>query len=75
VRLGGVLALAFAYAAAVGAGGWKFGTVEWFGAISLAALALTLLAPYRPRQAAQAGVAAAVVGAMLSASAALVSIP
>lgn len=74
VRWGGAAALAAAYACAVLADGWKFGSVEWCGAISLAALTLTLAAPYRPRQAAQAGAAAALVGAMLLASALLLSV-
>lgn len=74
VRWGGAAALAAAYACAVLADGWKFGSVEWVGAISLAALTLTLVAPYRPRQAAQAGAGAAFVGAMLLASALLLSI-
>lgn len=73
-RWGGSAALAAAYACAVAAGGWKFGSVEWVGAISLAALTLTLAAPYRPRQAAQAGAGAALVAAMLVASVLLLSI-
>jgi hypothetical protein len=74
LRLAGAAALAAAYACAVYAKGWKFGSVEWTGAIMLAALALTLALPYKPRQAAQAAPAAAFVAAMLTASAWLVSI-
>ncbi len=73
-RWGGSAALAAAFACAVLADGWKFGSVQWVGAIMLAALALTLLIPYRPRWAAPAGAGAAFVGAMLLASALLLSI-
>lgn len=74
LRLAGAAALAAAYACAVYAKGWKFGSVEWTGAIMLAALVLTLLIPYRPRRAGQAAPGAAFVAAMLVASAMLVSI-
>ena len=71
-RLAGGLGLVAAYAAAVAAGGWKFGSVEWAGGVMLAALTLTLLLPYQPRLAARAGVGAAVFGALLMVGAALV---
>ena len=74
LRLAGAAALTAAFACAVFAKGWKFGPVEWCGAIMLAATALTLALPYGPRQAAQAGPGAAFVAAMLAVSAALVSI-
>lgn len=74
LRIGGGLALGIAYASAVAASGWKFGSVLWIGAIMLAALCLTLILPYRPRWTAQAGAGAALVGGMLLASGALLSV-
>lgn len=76
IRVGGWVGLACAYACTVASGGWKFGTVAWVGTIILAAFILVVtLMPYRPRLAPRAGVAAAVVGVMLAASAALIAIP
>ncbi len=74
LRLAGSASLSAAYACAAYAKGWKFGAVEWFGAIMLAAVALTLLLAYRPRRAGQAAPGAAFVAAMLLASALLISI-
>ena len=74
IRWAGIAGLTAAYACAVTASGWKFGSVEWVGAIMIAALTLTLLIPYRPRLAAQAAPGAAFVAAMLLASGLLVRI-
>lgn len=48
LRCVAIATLAVAYACAVAVSGWRFGSVEWVGAIMIAALALTLLLPYRP---------------------------
>ncbi len=74
IRWAGIAGLAAAYGCAVVASGWKFGSVQWVGAIVAAALAVTLLIPYRPRLAAQAAPGAAFVAAMLLASGLLVRI-
>lgn len=58
LRLAGWSALVLSAAAAVAAAGWSMGAVEWFGALSVSALLLVLLLPYRPRLAAGLGVAA-----------------
>lgn len=74
IRWAGIAGLAAAYACAVLASGWKFGSVKWVGAIMIAALALTLLIPYRPRLAAKIAPGVAFVAAMLVASGLLVRI-
>lgn len=74
LRLAGSASLAAAFGCAVYAKGWKFGSVEWIGAIMLAAVALTLLLAYKPRRAGQAAPGAAFLAAMLLASALLISI-
>ncbi|TBV08730.1 DUF3325 domain-containing protein [Stutzerimonas kirkiae] len=49
LRATGWVALAGSFAICVLHWGWAMGPVGWFGAISMAALALVLLLPYGPR--------------------------
>lgn len=49
LKLVGWSLLALSLWAAVAAGGWSFGLVDWFAVLMLSALVLVLLLPYRPR--------------------------
>lgn len=51
LRMTGAALLVGSFASCVWAWGWAMGPVGWFGSISLAALILTLLLPYRGRMA------------------------
>lgn len=67
-RISGWIALTLAYGCAVAGGGWKFGSVQWVGAIMLCALILVaILLPYRPRWAPRAGLGAAALGLLAAA--------
>ncbi|MDP1617956.1 DUF3325 family protein [Phenylobacterium sp.] len=72
-KAGGAAGLAAAFACAVVAEGWRFGSVLWSGVIMLAALALALLLAYRPRTAARAAAVSAYFAPLLIAAWALVT--
>lgn len=59
--------LAAAYASAAAISGWRFGAVEWVGAIMIAALALTLFLPYRPQWIVRMAIAGCIAGLMICA--------
>lgn len=65
LRWGGGACLVAAFALAIADRGAAFGSVYWTGAIMIAALALTLLIPYRPQWARPAGLVGAGSAAML----------
>ncbi|MFV0623598.1 DUF3325 domain-containing protein [Sphingomonas sp. ac-8] len=72
LRSAAVVALTAAYACSVAVAGWRFGSVEWVGAIMIAALAMTLILPYRPRWIVRLAVGGCVVGVLICATAAFV---
>jgi hypothetical protein len=72
-RVCGAAGLGAAFACAVVAEGWGFGSVLWSGLIMLAALALTLLLAYRPRAATRFAAAGAYFAPLLIAAWALVT--
>jgi len=74
LRAAGWAGLVAAYACAVVAVGWRFGSVLWVAAIMAAGLALTLNMPYRPRGAARAGGVAALTAAGLLLSATVLAL-
>jgi hypothetical protein len=49
LRAGGIVGLGASFGAAGAGSGWDVGAVAWCGAVMTAALALTLVASYRPR--------------------------
>jgi hypothetical protein len=65
LRVGGVVGLSVALILAMADQGPGFGSVYWTGAIMIAALALTLVIPYRPQWARPGGLIAAGASAML----------
>jgi len=65
LRLTGGVLLAVAYGCASLANGPRVGPVAWTGALIVAALALTLLLPLRPRWMVRAASGAAATGALL----------
>lgn len=65
LRVSGSLLIALGFCAAVTAAGIKRGSVEWVGQISLAALVVTLMLPYRPRAVPIAAMVSTAVGAGL----------
>lgn len=68
LRLTGAGGLALAFACAVAGQGAGFGAVLWTGDVMLAALALTLLLPYRPTAARRAAAGAAYFAPLLVAA-------
>jgi hypothetical protein len=50
LRAAGWMALAASLATSVAAWGWAMGPVGWFGLVSMAGLAISLLLPYAVRQ-------------------------
>ena len=71
LRAAGWAVLVAAYACAVVAAGWRFGSVLWVAAIMAGGLALTLNMPYRPRRVARAGAASALAAVVLLLAAAV----
>ncbi|SEI71522.1 Protein of unknown function [Sphingomonas sp. OV641] len=67
LRVAALAALAAAYASAAAVSGWRFGVVEWVGAIMIAALGLTLLLPYRPRWIVRLAIGGGIAGVMICA--------
>ena len=65
LRGGGVGLLAAAFATAGAAQGWAVGTVEWVGAIGLAAIVLNVLHGFRPRWTPYASTAATALAIIL----------
>lgn len=73
-RACGAAGLGAAFACAVVAEGWRFGSVLWCGLIMLVALALTLWLAYRPRAAARFAAVSAYVAPLLVAVWALMTL-
>ena len=67
LRGAAIAVLAAAYASAAAVSGWRFGVVEWIGAIMVAALGLTLLLPYRPRWIVRLAMGGGIAGVMICA--------
>ena len=65
LRVAGSVLLCISCALAVAARGWAFGIVEWCGALSVSAICLTFLFPYRPRWILRLAIAAVLVTAPL----------
>lgn len=48
LRMAGWCGLGLSFAAAVAAGGWNFGPVQWVGSLTGSALAVVAIVAYRP---------------------------
>lgn len=65
LRLAGWALLALSFAAAVALEGWNFGSVQWVGALTGAALLVVALLSYRPAWLRPAALAALPFGGLL----------